>query len=382
MSSKVLYEKGPFAFTRRGMKYRGDRVATIHQIKSAATDVMEFRELSAWGIGDIAVYAKSIGRESAIDEIAEEISRDRHWVRKCAYVSAAFSEDQREFDLWWTFYYAVYTMPGEVREKLLGLAEKRKWSLDEFKQHLRSLRRSIKEESQSFPEGQYGLIYADPPWEYDNGSVDPTRQIGNHYPTMKLEEIIALTDKDTRTVQDLAAKNCLLYLWATAPKIEEALQVMNAWGFEYRSCMVWDKQVTGMGYWSRVRHELLLIGAKGDVITPDESQRPDSIHSEQRGEHSAKPTYYYEMLESLYPRVPKLELFARSEREGWTLWGNEVAAPPEIPAEAINDDTAVDSDVEQRSRSGKKKGGKAKADKNAPRLVKGSKAAEPAAATA
>lgn len=100
---------------------------------------------------------------------------------------------------------------------------------------------------------QYGLIYADPPWRYDQAT--PSRRIENHYPTMATEEICALPVP--------AAKDAVLYLWATTAKLEDAFAVMKAWGFAYKSSMVWDKMKEGMGYWFRGQHEFLLVGVRG-----------------------------------------------------------------------------------------------------------------------
>lgn len=105
----------------------------------------------------------------------------------------------------------------------------------------------------------YQVIYADPPWRYDF-SKSNSREIENQYPTMTVEEICAL-DVPSST-------NSVLYLWATAPKLREALQVMDAWGFEYKSQMVWDKEILGMGYWFRGQHEILLVGTKGKFSPP------------------------------------------------------------------------------------------------------------------
>jgi len=168
---------------------------------------------------------------------------------------------------------------------------------------------------------RYPVIYADPPWRYENPPMGATnRSIENHYPTMTLEEIRALP------VSELATDAAVLYLWATAPKLAECLSVMEAWGFEYRTCAVWDKEVIGMGYYFRNQHELLLVGKRGDIPTPQPGEQPSSVYRERRGEHSAKPVYYYEMIEKVYPTLQKIELFARSPREGWSAWGNQAAA--------------------------------------------------------
>lgn len=168
---------------------------------------------------------------------------------------------------------------------------------------------------------RYPIIYADPPWRYENPPMGGTnRSIENHYPTMSLEEICALP------VRDLATEDAMLYLWATAPKLAECMQVIEAWGFEYRTNLVWDKEVIGMGYHARNQHEILLVAKRGDIPPPEAGKQPSSVHRERRGEHSAKPAFYYEMIEAAYPQLPKIELFCRSPREGWAVWGNQSEA--------------------------------------------------------
>jgi N6-adenosine-specific RNA methylase IME4 len=115
----------------------------------------------------------------------------------------------------------------------------------------------------------------------------------------------------------------MLYLWATAPKLKECMEVIEAWGFEYRTNMVWDKQKIGMGYHARNQHEILLIAKRGSIPPPQAGTQPASVFSIPRTEHSAKPVEFYEFIESAYPELPKIELFCRSPREGWAVWGNQ-----------------------------------------------------------
>ena len=163
---------------------------------------------------------------------------------------------------------------------------------------------------------KYNIIYADPPWQYDH-SVSSSREIENQYPTMTLAEICDLP------VINIAEKDCTLFIWGTAPKLEECMAVINAWGFSYRTCAVWDKVNIGMGYYWRSQHELLLVATKGSIPSPLPGLRISSIYQEKRGKHSQKPTHYHEIIESWYPELSKIELFCRASRLGWDVWGNQ-----------------------------------------------------------
>lgn len=126
--------------------------------------------------------------------------------------------------------------------------------------------------------------------------------------------------------------NSVLFLWATAPKLLEAIKVMQAWGFEYKTNAVWDKGWVGMGYWFRGQHELLLVGTKGQFSPPQDTQRISSVIREKKTAHSAKPDYVKYMIGEWYPQSSKLELFARKNQPslfqqnivGWDVWGNQI----------------------------------------------------------
>jgi N6-adenosine-specific RNA methylase IME4 len=162
----------------------------------------------------------------------------------------------------------------------------------------------------------YPVIYADPAWEYEHVKTE-SRAIENHYPTMSLFEICDLP------VSSIATQDAILFMWATNPKLAEAIQVIVAWGFTYRTNMVWVKDRIGMGYYARSQHELLLIATRGSIPTPEPANRPASVIEAPRLEHSAKPELVYGLIEAMYPEFQKVELFARNRREGWAAWGNQ-----------------------------------------------------------
>jgi N6-adenosine-specific RNA methylase IME4 len=163
----------------------------------------------------------------------------------------------------------------------------------------------------------YGVIYADPPWRFEPYSRETglDRSADNHYPTMTIDAL--------RVLAVPAADNAVLFLWATVPMLPEALSVMEAWGFAYKSHCAWIKDQIGTGYWFRNAHELLLVGTRGDVPAPAPGTQYASYIQAAVGPHSAKPAVFAEMIEELFPSADLLEMFARGTRAGWDTWGNE-----------------------------------------------------------
>jgi N6-adenosine-specific RNA methylase IME4 len=172
-----------------------------------------------------------------------------------------------------------------------------------------------KEEIKPISKEKFSIIYADPPWRY---SFSPTeaRSIELHYPTLNLKQI--------KNLKVPSEENAVLFLWTTAPKLREGLEVLNSWGFEYKTCAVWDKEIIGMGYWFRGQHEILLLGTKGKVKIPEPKNRFSSVIKERRTKHSKKPKQTYEMIEKMFPNEKYIELFARKKRDNWECWGNEI----------------------------------------------------------
>jgi len=183
----------------------------------------------------------------------------------------------------------------------------------------RKVRREKKKKevrNKKLPKEQYSFILADPPWRYEH-MISESREIENQYPTMELQKICDLR------VGKLAADDCMLYLWTTASHTKQALEVIDAWGFDYRTNMVWVKPSIGPGYYVRQRHELILIARKGEPMLPDDKDKPNSVIEAPRQKHSQKPEIVYEIIEKAYPDAKRIELFSRNKREGWSAWGNE-----------------------------------------------------------
>lgn len=165
------------------------------------------------------------------------------------------------------------------------------------------------------------------------------------YPSMPLDEIKALCAGDKSPF----TPDAVLWLWVPFNRIDDGIDVLEAWGFEHVSAIVWDKVDIGMGRWVRDRAEMVLIGKRGKIsLAPEMGTQPPSLYSEKKGEHSRKPVWFAEQLDGLYPDLPKLELFQRKESlaEGdirlsgkWSFWGFE--ASPDVVVDAAPDQQAA-----------------------------------------
>lgn len=172
------------------------------------------------------------------------------------------------------------------------------------------------------PEGKHRVIYADPPWQYGDARTGLAAGAAeDHYPTMKTSEICALD------VKSLAADDAVLFCWGTFPLLEDALEVVAAWGFDYKTAFIWDKMTPNMGHYHRCEGEILICATRGSCV-PESSKREEQIVRNPRGEHSEKPEAFRDMIDRMYPSGPRIELFRRGDvpKKGWKIWGGEVVA--------------------------------------------------------
>jgi N6-adenosine-specific RNA methylase IME4 len=169
----------------------------------------------------------------------------------------------------------------------------------------------------ALPAEKFGVIYADPEWRFEPWSRETgmDRAADNHFATSEIDAIKA------RDVRSIAADDCVLFLWSTAPMQPQAYEVMAAWGFDYKSQTIWDKGELGTGYWFRNRHEVLLVGTLGAIPAPALGTQWPSIIEAPVGQHSEKPKRFHDLIEAYFPNLPKIELNARRSRTGWASWG-------------------------------------------------------------
>jgi N6-adenosine-specific RNA methylase IME4 len=204
-------------------------------------------------------------------------------------------------------------------------AKVRKGEMKPAEAHRQAKRDVVAKKVAALPQGKYLVIYADPPWDYNDKQAvkgeygTGTGAAAGHYPSMKLSELKAMG------VPDIAGKDSVLFLWVTAPLLPEGLELAAAWGFKYKASFVWDKVKHNMGHYNSVRHEFLLVCTKGSC-TPQVSKLFDSVQTiERSAKHSEKPEEFRKIIDTLYPNGQRIELFARTEADGWTRYGADVS---------------------------------------------------------
>ena len=175
-----------------------------------------------------------------------------------------------------------------------------------------------------FPKKKYKIIYADPPWNYKDKALAGNRGAGCKYSTQSQEWLNALP------VQNIADKNCILFLWVTMPKLNECFELIRQWSFEYKTCaFTWvkknkksDSWFIGMGRWTRANAEICLLATKGKPKRISASVR--SVIDTHIETHSKKPDCVRDRIVELVGDIPRIELFARNKYKGWDSWGNEL----------------------------------------------------------
>ena len=290
-----------------------------HIFEKAPKAVQEKARTGVLNVDRAFNLAKAL--EKASPEVAEAALE--HDIEDPAMV--AFLEEKKSTETVQSLFSSGVLQPGDESEAkpiaevtLLDLERELKAREKEHRRTAQDAKReAVMKSIQSFPTDVFSVIYADPPWQYSNSGWAGSAE--SHYPTMHIDDICALGNKIK------TSENAALLLWATNPLLPEAFKVMKAWGFEYKSNMVWvkDKSVYGpLPQYVYGRHELLLIAVKG-------SFRPitmlDSVLEQAKGRHSEKPRMYAS-IETMYPDQHYLELFAREveARTNWTFWGGEV----------------------------------------------------------
>lgn len=245
------------------------------------------------------------------------------------------------------------SMPVEEQRRVVEQVEagKRNAVQTALKQIRRAQReRALADKQLALPDRKFGVVLEDFEWDDEVYSRETgmDRHASNHYPTAKTahtpEEIVEATKDRWET----AAADCVCGMWTTNQHLDIALRVLALRGFTYRSNFVWGKPKISTGRWNRSKHEIMLIGARGNIPAPApgtqfESLLPGDVH-----EHSVKPDWQYEIFERHYPNLPKIELNARRARPGWYAWGLDAPKDPQANGSIASrgTETAVEQSAE------------------------------------
>ncbi len=185
------------------------------------------------------------------------------------------------------------------------------------------------------PKKKYQIIYADPAWKYGGGKGKNSKNWGN---SLSAYDCMKLSDLKKLPINSIADDNCALFMWVTLPMIKEGLELMESWGFKYKTtAFVWNKiykngkPYCGMGYWTRSGTEICLLGFKGKMER--QSKEVYQVISAPVTSHSKKPNEVGDRIVALVGDLPRIELFARDKKQGWDSWGNEV---PQEQQESLN----------------------------------------------
>jgi len=262
--------------------------------------------------------AEEIGKEYGLSE--KTIRRDAEFSAAIDKVATEVGEEARRAIL-----LGQANVPKKDIEVLIEVKQKAPEFIEpilngeiEISKVVREIRRKDRiENTPTMPNGNYNVLYADPPWRYDFG-FDIHGAADRHYHTMTIEELCELP------IADLSEDNAVLFIWVTSPKLFDAKEVIDAWGFTYKTSFIWDKIKHVMGHYNSVRHEFLLVCVKGSFPKQNNTLHDSVISIERSDEHSEKPEYFRHLIEEMYPNSKKIELFARKRVDGWDAWGNEL----------------------------------------------------------
>jgi N6-adenosine-specific RNA methylase IME4 len=299
---------------------------TYDQTAFALDFTTNIEEISAYWVGDIAAYAE--GRsdwQEQVSQIIDVTGYEPKTIANLASLARRVGQETRALAPSVEHAKIVQKLPAKEQQAWMRKARSEGWGKRELDLELKaSQKRGILTGTAEL-EGMFRVWLVDCPWSYGNRPPSKVKADA-HYPCMTIDELCAMGS----SVKAHTMKDAVMFFWVTAPILFEnpgPREILEAWGFEPKTGMVWDKVDHNFGSYVSIRHEHLIIATRGSC-TPD---RPvpmfDSVFVERKSDvHSQKPALVHAMIERLYDG-PRVELFAREPRESWTTWGNSINAP-------------------------------------------------------
>lgn len=308
---------GKYTLTATGLQVAGRPSFEEHE--AVGLFIKRTHQASGWWLADWLRYGESRGDwQSRIDQAVDSTGLTLKTLQNVRAIGA-IEPSRRVATVAFSLHGEVAGLAPTEQTAWLERAESEGWTQRELRQAIKAHKRTKIIEGQALLAGQYRVVYADPPWLY--GDRPPSGSgAQEHYPGMTIDELCKLP------VASHVYRDAVLFLWVTAPFMllnPGPREVIEAWGFEYKTGAVWDKVRSGGGHYFAVKHEHLLVCTRGSCVPDRPSPSPDSVQTIRReGEHSEKPAEFRKIIEGLYDG-PYLELFGRKKVPGWTVFGND-----------------------------------------------------------
>jgi|TARA_Y100000034_G_scaffold6889_1_gene7612 N6-adenosine-specific RNA methylase IME4 len=315
-------QMGAFHLTAVGMSVKGE--PSFEEWEKCGAFLQRIEGAVQWWLGDWLNYGESSYGEK-YSQALEVTGIPLATLENYAYVAGNLQDSRRREDLSFSVHSEIVGLQtAKEQDRWLAKAADEGWTRAELRSQLRLAKRQAHHASGDLPRGKFRVIYADPPWAYNDSGVvvssDAYGRAERHYPTMTIDELCALP------IADRVEDDAVLFLWVTSPLLSACWPVIEAWGFTYKTSIVWDKVAHNFGHYVSVRHEFLLICTRGSCTPDNPTPMPDSVVSERRSdEHSEKPESFRQLVEQLYPIGRRLELFGRASTAGWTVYGNQLS---------------------------------------------------------
>lgn len=344
-TNELQLKTGPYKTTFVGTEII--RASTLSEWQNYGEILKRIDEAKQWAIGDWLVDGKRHYGDGLYERAAEILELEQSTLRAYKSQSEIIPIAVRNSNLTHAHHKEVASLKKIYRpeagkwkvsdepntdkiQEFLKRAEEEKLSVRELRYIVSQFKANQQREIELANEPEkYRIVLADPPWSYSNTMPEYFIEQGDHYSLMTIDEICALP------IKKITTENSVLFLWVTSPIFEESFQVVKSWGFEYKSSFVWDKIKHNMGHYNSLRHELLLVCTRGSC-RPDTNKLYDSFVSIERTEHSEKPKYFRELIDTLYPTGRRIEIFARKKADNeeareyfklknikWEFYGDE-----------------------------------------------------------
>lgn len=333
-TGEVVSERGPLHGTMTATGYELPEGLSFDEWAAEGTVLLSMARSCMWWVGDWIRYGeKRYGEKYA--QAIETTGLSYQTIANAAWVADRVPPEQRSEVLDFSHHRAVASLETSPRGEILAKAAERAWTVREVEEAVRRFKaeRKVIEaklvsgaehfngeviEDLATAERIYSAIVIDPPWRYDNRATRNNAE--GQYKQEDGRDETTMSQADLLKLDLPAAADAHLYLWVTNSFIRDGFELMEEWGFKYKTCLTWCKPQIGMGNYFRSTTEHVLFGMRGSLPTL-RNNVPTHFVADRR-HHSAKPESFFDLVESCSPG-PYLEMFARRRRFGWHVWGNE-----------------------------------------------------------